>query len=143
MGGCVSSATLTSLFTVIDSVYDALEPVKDEIPELTIYKFMHDAPSPPALDFYPAPVFQTGGGFGAGNNQMFWIVRARAQWMDLEAAQTFLYRLLDPTDPASVEVALANANLTVEEVSGFTLYGDDAPLSERMVGCDWKATTFL
>ena len=65
-------------------------------------------PTPPAIDVYPGNPFQTGAGFGPGHNRVFLTVRARAGMADPAAGQTDLLRLLDPDDPACVEIALAD-----------------------------------
>jgi hypothetical protein len=129
---------------LISEVADALSPLADEIPDLNIYPGWSDVPTPPALDIYPANPFQTGAGFRAGNNQIFLTVRARVAMNDPAAGQQLLLRMLDPEDPASVEVALEDvAAVTEGGVSGFTQYADDAPVNERMLGCEWRVTTFL
>lgn len=138
MGGRVSLAGL------IEDVAEALEPLAGEIPDLTVYPGWSDTPTPPALDIYPATPFQTAAGFRAGNNQVFLTVRARVGMADPIAGQQLLLRLLDPDDPASVEVALEDvAAVTEGGVSGFTQYADDAPVNERMLGCEWRVTTYL
>lgn len=135
-----------SLVQLIAEVADALTPLAEEIDNLTVYPGWADVPTPPALDVYPSTPFQTGAGFGAGNNQVFLTVRARVAMADPPSAQTTLLRMLDPDDPASVENALADVDgLTIAEggVSGFTQYADDAPANERLLGCEWRVTTFL
>ena len=140
MGHCVSLADL------LNEVAEALEPLAAEVDDLTVYPYWADEPSPPALDVYPGTPFQAGAGFGAGNNQVFLTVRARVAMADPGAAQATLVRLLDPDDPASVEVALSAVDgMAIAEggVSGFTVYADDAPVQERLLGCEWRVTTFL
>jgi hypothetical protein len=133
-----------TLPALIEEVAEALQPIVDEIPDLNIYPGWSDTPTPPALDIYPATPFQTPAGFRAGNNQVFLTVRARVAMGDPAAGQQLLLRLLDPGDPASVEVALEDvAAVTDGGVSGFTQYADDAPVNERMLGCEWRVTTFL
>ena len=133
--------TLPELF---DEVHAALAPLAGHIDGLAVYRHWSDNPTPPAIDVYPANPFQTGGGFQAGNNQIFLTVRARVAMGDPLAGQETLLRLLDPGDPASVEVALKSvATITDGGVSGFTQYADDSPANERMLGCEWRLTTFL
>ena len=133
-----------TLAELLAEVAAALEPLRGEIPDLAIYPGWSDTPTPPALDVYPASPFQTGAGFGGGN-QAFLTVRARVQMADPGAGQLLLLRLLDREDPASVEMALEQIDVGVTEggVSGFTQYADDAPVNERMLGCEWRVTTFL
>lgn len=133
-----------TLLGLIAEVAGALEPLTAEIPDLAIYPGWWDIPTPPAIDIYPGSPFQSFAAFGAGNSQVFLTVRARAQMADPAAGQQILLRLLDPADPASVEVALQDVCSVVEGgVSGFTVYADDSPQNERMIGCEWRVTTFL
>ena len=134
-----------SLPELLEDVAAALEPVKDEMEGLSIYPHWTDVPTPPAIDVYPGNPFQTGAGFAPGRNRVFLTVRARAGMSDPASGQTTLLRLLDPDDPACVEKALADADLAVTEggVSGFIQYADDAPANERLLGCEWRITTFL
>lgn len=136
MGGGVSLPEL------LEDVAAALQPLTEEMEGLSIYPHWTDNPTPPAIDIYPANPFQVGAGFGAGNNRVFLTVRARAGMADPASGQTTLLRLLDPDDPASVEVALKDV-VTVADVTGFTQYADDAPANERLLGCEWRTTTFL
>lgn len=133
-----------SLTQLLTELADALAPLADELPGLNIYPGWADGPTPPALDFYPANPFQTGAGFMAGNNQVFLTIRARVGMGDPGAGQQLLIRLMDPTDPASVEVAVQDVvSMTEGGLSGFTQYADDAPINERMLGCEWRVTAFL
>lgn len=134
-----------SLPEVIEEIAEALRPLREEIPDLQVYGFWNDEPTPPCIDVYPAIPFQTGAGFGAGNNLAYFTVRARVGMADSVAGQALLLRLLDPEDAASVEVALANADAVAGEdgVSGFTQYADDTSATERMLGCEWRVSRFL
>jgi hypothetical protein len=133
-----------SVLELLAEVADALAPLADEIPDLNIYSHWTGVPTPPALDVYPGSPFQTGAGFGAGNTQVFLTVRARVAMLDPATGQQLLLRLLDPDDPASVERALQDTVVVTEAgVSGFTQYADDAPINERMLGCEWRVSTFL
>lgn len=130
---------------MIEEIADALRELQEEIPDLQVYGFWNDDPTPPCLDVYPAVPFQDGAGFGAGNNRAYFTVRARVGMADSEAGQRLLLRMLDPDDAASVEVALAEAEAVVapEGVSGYTQYADDATATERMLGCEWRVSRFL
>lgn len=132
-----------SLQALWQEVGDALQAVADALPGLTVYPHLHDEPTPPAIDFYPATPFQTGAALPAGDNQVFIVVRARVATADPATAQQLLLRLLDTADPASVEMALMDvAQVVPDGVSGFSFYADDLPSAERMVGCDWRVTAF-
>jgi hypothetical protein len=135
---------MSSLPDLLLEVAGALHPLADEIPDLNVYPYWCDLPTPPALDVYPGSPFQTAAAFGAGNNQVFLTVRARVAMTDPTSGQLLLLRMLDPSDAASVEVALEDAVVVTEAgVSGFTQYADDAPVNERMLGCEWRVTTYI
>jgi hypothetical protein len=127
-------------------VADALRSIQDPLPELQVYGYWNDNPSPPALDVYPATPFQVGAGFGIGESQVFLTVRARVGTADTEAAQQLLLRMLDPNDEASVEGALATAGAASigadGGVNGFRQYADDVG-EERLLGCEWLVTTWI
>jgi hypothetical protein len=128
----------------MEEIADSLRPIADEIPDLQVYAYWNDNPSPPALDVYPATPFQLGAGFGIGDVQVYLTVRARVVLGDPESAQQLLLRLLDPGDPASVEAALTDVAVipSDREVGGFRQYGDDSA-EARMLGCDWTVSAFL
>lgn len=137
-----SGLTLPEL---LQSVADALQPIAGEIDGLQIYPYWSDVPTPPALDVYPSTPFQVGAGFSAGNNLVFLTVRARVSMGDPTSGQQLLLRMLDPADAASVELALSEAELVTTDagISGFTQYADDGPANERMLGCEWRVSSFL
>jgi hypothetical protein len=130
---------------MIDEVADSLRPLATVIPDLQVYGFWNDNPTPPCLDVYPGTPFQDGAGFGAGNNRVYLTVRARVAMLDPESGQQLLLRMLDPADAASVEVALQDADAAVvpDGVNGFTQYADDTSAVERMLGCEWRVSRFL
>ena len=127
-------------------IADALRPIASVIPDLQVYGYWNDNPSPPALDVYPSTPFQVGSGFGVGEVQVLLTVRARVSMADPESAQLLLLRMLDPNDPASVEAALVTAGAagigSDGGVNGFRQYADDIG-DERLIGCEWLVTTFL
>jgi hypothetical protein len=134
-----------SLSELITEIAEALAPLTGEITDLNVYPGWTDSPTPPALDIYPASPFQVGAGFGPANSQVFLTVRARVAMADPTSGQATLLRMLDPHDPASVEAALDEINVPVAQggVSGFTQYADDTAATERMLGCEWRVTTYL
>jgi hypothetical protein len=92
---------------------------------------------------YPGDPFQTGAGFGAGQSQMFFTIRARVSTADEESGQKLLLRMLDPTDPASVEAAIEDvATVVPEGVSGFREYIEDTAANGRLLGCEWRVSAF-
>lgn len=132
-----------TLLGLLEDVAAALAPLTAEIPDLSVYAGWWDNPTPPALDVYPGSPFQTFAGFGE-DGQVFLTVRARVAMSDITAGQQTLLRLLDGADPASVQGALRQIGLSIvaDGVSGFSQYADDAPANERMLGCEWRVTTF-
>ena len=140
-------ATIPSLAELMAEIAAALSPIADQIEGLQIVPFLNFNPTPPSLDVYPGDPFQIGASFTAGDNQLFFTVRARASTSDQQAGQELLMRMLDTADPAAVEVALAEIGLVVPSeaagVSGFREYLEDAAANGRLLGCEWRVTTFL
>lgn len=120
----------------------ALEPIAVEIPNLQITSGWNSNPTPPSIDIYPADPFQDYSTFGL-NAITYWTVRARVSMADEASGQETLLRLLDPTDPASVEGALGDtATKTPEGVSGFRTYSEDSGTPEQMLGCEWRVRVY-
>lgn len=127
-------------------IADALRSVAAAIPDLQVYGYWNDNPTPPSLDVYPGDPFQDGAGFGTDQSQAFFTVRARVGMADNQAGQQLLLRMLDVQDPASVQQALEAADagtVVTEGVSGFRQYPEDSGATERMLGCEWRVQTFL
>jgi hypothetical protein len=141
-----------SLLAVVEAMAAALEPLKDDVPDLQIVAGMNQNPTPPSIDFYPDTPFLSGSGFG-DDAEFYMLVRARTTFADSIAGQQALYRLLDPAGPGSVIAALhadqtlggaAQTLAVVEEgVSGFTEFLEDAQHGGRLVGCTWRVRVIL
>src|SRR5262245_19505831 len=120
----------------------ALAPLAALVPELNVYGYRNPNPSRPAIDVYPAPQFQAGGGFGPEDKWVSFLIRARVQPNDPEAAQKTLLRLLDPADPASVEKALYADTGTKDHVfvgtNDFVTGLVDEP--DGFWSCSWQVT---
>lgn len=127
----------------VQEMVAALSPVADAIPGLQVYGYGTGSPTPPAIDIYPATPFQQGAGFGVGEKQVFWTVRARVNAADPQAAFELLLRLLDTEDEASVEAALADVAQVPNdgEVSGFTVFTDDR--AGDIIGAIWRVAMFV
>ena len=128
----------------VDEMVMALSTVAEAIPGLQVYPGFTQVPTPPAIDIYPDPAgFQVGAGFGVGDKRVYWIVRARVNTADMQAANDLLLRLLDTEDVASVEAALADVAVVGNDgmVSGFTVYGDDQV--GELLGCQWRMEMFV
>jgi hypothetical protein len=124
-------------------ITNALQPLAGEVDGLQVYQWGDRNQTPPALDFYPDSEFQDGAGFGVASKRLRWVVRARVNNADGHAASDLLYRLLEPTDPASVEAALAEVGVIVPAdgtVSGFTQSSDDP--SGEMIGAVWRVAMY-
>ena len=93
-GHCVTLAE------TMEDIADALAPVAAEVDGLQVYPFLNSNPTPPALDIYPGAPFQTGAGFGVGQSQVWFTIRARVRTADQESAMRLLLRMMDPNDPA-------------------------------------------
>jgi hypothetical protein len=133
-----------TLAEVMEGIATALTPLASEVEGLQVYPYLNSNPTPPSLDVYPASPFQTGAGFGVGNSQVWFTVRARVATADQEAAMKLLLRLMDPNDPASVEAALEDtAVVSPEGVSEFREYIEDTATNGRLLGCEWRVSTFL
>jgi hypothetical protein len=131
-----------SLNDTVEAIAAALEPLTGEIPELQIYPGFLTNPTPPAIDIYPAPLFQLGAGFGVANKRVWWMIRASVSEADIAAANHLLLRLLDVDDPASVEAAIVDVAVVDNDqgqVSGFETHPDRPGL----IGCHWIVGVFL
>lgn len=101
-------------------------------------------PTPPAIDIYPADPFQDQIAFGRGNNELFFVVRARVDTPDHEAAQDLLLSLMDPVAVTSLAAAVtADRTLggVVErtDIEGPSDYGAFIdPGGGALLGTTWK-----
>jgi len=131
-----------TLEQILADMTAALQPLTTEIPELQISPYLNNNPTPPSLDIYPAETFQVGAGFGVGEKQLSWTVRARVSASDPEAGSRLLLRLLDSQDAASVEAALQDVAAVAKDgvVSGFRVYPDET--AGQLLGCEWQMETF-
>ena len=133
-----------TLAETMESIAEALQPLGDEVEGLQVYAYLNSNPTPPSLDIYPGAPFQTGAGFGIGQSQVFFTIRARVSTADQESAMKLLLRMMDPNDPASVEAAIADtAAVTPEGVSEFREYVEDSATNGRLLGCEWRVSVFL
>ena len=122
-------------------IEQTLQTLQGELPELQVTGYYNTNPSTPSIDLYPADPSQENGAFGLENGFALWTVRARVNVADDLAAQQILIRLLDPDDRASVAQALADANLSVTEYSGYREYPD--MVDGRVLGCEWRVQASL
>jgi hypothetical protein len=133
-----------TLEDAVSAIVDALEPLTLEVPGLQVNGWFNPNPSPPTIDVYPADPFQDGAGFSVQGKRVFWNVRARVATADGEEASRLLLRLLDTQDAASVEAALANADVVVGNdgaVSGFLRFTDDTV--GDLLACQWRVEMFV
>lgn len=140
----MSSTETRSLWEIAEAIAAALDPLTVEIPGLQVVPYLNSNPTPPSIDIYPGAPFQTGAGFGVGQSETWWTIRARVTTADQEAGYRLLLRLLDPNDVVSVEAAIADtATVTPEGVSEFREYVDDPAGNGRLLGCEWRVSVFL
>ena len=128
----------------VDAIVVALEPLAAEIDGLQVNGYFNPQASPPCLDVYPDSPFQEGSGFGVSSKKIRWVVRARVSNADPRAASDTLYRLLDGTDAASVEAALANVDVWVPDdgsVDGMVTFTDDN--QGDLIGARWRVVQFV
>jgi hypothetical protein len=142
---------VSSLLEIVAALADALEPLRDEIPDLQIHPYWLANPTPPAIDIYPGDPFSHGTGFGIGHDVCFFTVRARVTTADQQAGQEGLLALMDTNSSTSVEAALISdqtlggvvGSLAVGEqdtpgVSGYRVYVEDAASNGRLLGAEWR-----
>jgi hypothetical protein len=138
---------MSSLLEVVEAMADALEPLRETIPDLQVYPYLNYNPTPPSIDIYPADLFQAPSGFG-DDAEVFFTVRARTTTADHEAGQQALLRMLDRSAPESVEAALTNDQtlggvvqstaVAEEGISGYREYLEDPQANGRLIGCEWR-----
>lgn len=133
-----------SIQAAVAEMVAALEPLAAQIDGLQVNGFFNPQASPPTIDIYADTPFQRGAGFGVQSKLLRWVVRARVSNADPLAASQTLYRLLDVTDPASVEAALAAINVVVPDdgsVDGFATFTDDN--AGDLIGARWRVAAYL
>jgi len=136
---------VSTLVEIAEAIATALQPLRDDIPDLQIYPYFLLNPTPPAIDIYPGDPFQNGAGFDPAAKTLFWTVRARWTTADHDASQQGLLGLLDP---AGLEAALyADDTLggVVDDVSvvddtpsGYREYVADTAINGRLLGAEWR-----
>lgn len=144
MGTTAARAEFMTLAETMEAIASALQPLSAEVEGLQVYPFLNSNPTPPSLDIYPGAPFQSGAGYGVGQSQVWFTIRARVSTADQEAAMKLLLRMMDPNDAASVEAAIADTAAVVPEgVSDFREYLEDSASNGRLLGCEWRVSTFL
>ncbi len=128
-----------------DQIYTELSGTADPaIEHLQVESSLVFAPTPPAIDVYPADPFQEGLAFGKGIRDMNFTVRARVSSAESEGGQDLLLSMMDPTSSASVGKAIAKdktlgskvSSLSVSGPSGFAVYTDTGG-GGSLLGCTW------
>ena len=128
-----------TLLEISEALAAALEPLRTGIPELQITAHMNVNPTQPSIDIYPGDPFQEAAGFGL-DPTLFFTVRARVSKADQDS-QKLLLRLLDSTDPASVEAAIAVADAGAIGNDGYVSgFRDD---TDGLLSCEWRVEVFL
>lgn len=107
-------------------------------------------PSPPSIDVYPSDPFQEALAMGAGNNEIFFNVRARVSTAENEGGQDLLLSMMDPAANTSVlKAILSDRTLgnvaqisTVEGPSAFGVFPDPGSTGGSLLGCTWRVGVF-
>jgi hypothetical protein len=141
----MSAVATRTLMEWAEQMAADLESLELEVPGIQIVPYLNSNPTPPSIDIFPGAPFQVGAAFPIGDSQVFWTVRARVSTADQQSGYRLLLRLMDPHDPASVEMALrGTAVMSGEEgVSEFREYLDESASNSRLLGCEWRVTHFL
>ena len=138
----MSTPETGSLIGAMEEIAAALAPLAAEIDGLQVVPYLNTNPTPPSIDIYPGTPFQAPAGFGVGEVQVFFTIRARVSTADEEAGQRLLLRMLDPTDAYSIEAAISDV-ATALEVSEYREYLEDVAENGRLLGAEWRVTSFL
>lgn len=103
------------------------------------------SPTPPAVDVYPSDPFSEAIGYGIGNKEFYFTVRARVSTADNPGGQDLLLSMMDASATTSMEQAiLANPDLTggarVKWVEGPSAFGVflDPGATGNLLGCTWR-----
>jgi hypothetical protein len=142
---------VATLPEIVEALALALEPLREDIPDLQIYPYWLANATPPTIDIYPGDPFQIGMGFGPrGGWQMFFTVRARVTTADSDAGQQLLYQMLEPeTGVAAALVADQTLGGVVDSLyigeegggsgtSGLREYVEDVATNSRLLGAEWR-----
>jgi hypothetical protein len=139
---------MPTLLEIMAALADQLRTELDNVEELTVYPTLAANPTPPAIDIYPGDSFQERLGFGAGNNLLQFVVRARVNTPDHEGAQETLLGLCDPHADTSVAQAvesdgslggLVNDARIIEGPSQYGIYGTPSNAG-LLLGCTWTVS---
>lgn len=110
------------------------------IPELQVDNRQNPNPTPPSIDVYPGTEpFTEEIGFGHGQREYNFTVRARVATSDNEAGQDLLLKMMDDAANESVEVAILTVS-GVKSVIGPTPYAAfrDVGGQAEWLGCTWR-----
>lgn len=141
-----------TLLEVCQALADQIEDeLTDAIPDLQVKGTLILAPTPPAVDIYPADPFQEQISFGQASNIVYLAVRARVNTPDNEGAQELLLSMMDPRAATSVAAAVyedTTLNGTVEQAivsAGPSDYGifPDPSGQGAYLGCFWTVRVAL
>jgi hypothetical protein len=103
---------------------------------------LNDNPTPPSIDVYPANPYQEPIGFGKGNNNLRFVVRARVGIAENQGGQKLLLSMMDPWADESVTLAILAdrtldgevAHVHVEGPSDFAQFTGDGG---DLLACTW------
>jgi hypothetical protein len=104
-------------------------------------------PTPPTIDIYPADPFTESIGYGPGNDQFTFTVRARVSTAEHEGGQDLLLSMMDPRATTSLSGAIEEdgtlggvvESLNVTGPTGFGLFPSSGP-EGTLLGTTWTVT---
>jgi hypothetical protein len=135
-----------SVIVVAEALADALSEVDD----LTVVEpRMMFAPTPPAIDIYPATPAEADSTFGPESRIHWWIIRLRVATSDSEGVQDILLEARNPVGQKSIRAALLEDEtlggvadgilLDPAYPTGFQLYEDASSTGGlRLLGEEWR-----
>ena len=139
VGHCVTLAE------TMEDIADALAPVTAEVDGLQVYPFLNSNPTPPALDIYPGAPFQTGAGFGVGQSQVWFTIRARVSHSRpgiRDAAAAADDGPQRPRHRRSRDRRHRRGH-PGRRVASSASTSRTAPRNGRLLGCEWRVSVFL
>jgi hypothetical protein len=121
---------VAGLAAMMTDIAASLAPLTQAVAELQITPFANDAPTPPSIDMYPAPVSAVPIAQNGFDETL--TIRARVTTPDDVAGQMVLLGLMDVSGPSSVIAALkTDSRFAIDERTGYV------PYPGGLLGCEW------
>lgn len=130
---------MASVLTLLDDLADDIQTgLAELIPGLQVEGRLIPNPTPPVIDIYPADPFTQAIGYGSGNTNLRFTIRARVSTAENEAGQELLLSLMDPAAATSLaNLVEQTTGYVVTGPSGFGLYNDPGGVGNNLLGCTW------